>query len=244
MLRALLIDRFKLRYHIDRSETDGYALTVARRDGRLGPALRASSVDCQTRLAALGKKGAVAPLPAGAAECGVRNGPGSIEFGGMPIDMLITMLSAQAGAPVVNQTGLSGAFDVKLRFALGSAGPPAPNAPPPLGGHRRRAVSLHRRAGAARPEARARQGAARSAGHRPHRATRPGLSGDASNIASALARSSCLTAFRRARGDEDESAAAMALRRNRNRYWARSITTTRARSQQRVIASHARVKRA
>jgi uncharacterized protein (TIGR03435 family) len=131
MVRALLIDRFKLRYHIDRSQTDGYALTVARRDGRLGPGLRASSVDCQARLTAQSGKEVMAPLPDGAAECGVRNGRGSIEFGGMPIDALIAMLSTQAAAPVVNQTGLSGNFDVKLRFALGSAGAPAPNAPPP-----------------------------------------------------------------------------------------------------------------
>ena len=131
MVRALLIDRFKLRYHVDRSETDGYALTVARRDGRLGPSLRASTVDCQKRLAARAGKQDLPPLPDGAAECGVRNGPGSIDFGGMPIDMLINMLSNQAGAPVVNQTGLTGNFDAKLRFALASAGPPPPNAPPP-----------------------------------------------------------------------------------------------------------------
>ena len=35
MMRALLIDRFKLRYHVDRKEEDGYVLTLARRDGRL-----------------------------------------------------------------------------------------------------------------------------------------------------------------------------------------------------------------
>jgi uncharacterized protein (TIGR03435 family) len=131
MVRALLIDRFKLRYHIDRNEANGYALTVARRDGRLGPTLRASRVDCQERMAAEARKEPLAPLPDGAAACGVRNSRGSIDFGGMPIDMLITMLSTQAGAPVVNQTGLSGNFDVKLRFAVGSAGPPASDATPP-----------------------------------------------------------------------------------------------------------------
>jgi uncharacterized protein (TIGR03435 family) len=43
---------------------------------------------------------------------------------------LITMLSTQAGAPVVDNTGLSGNFDVKLQFSPGSAGAPAPNAAP------------------------------------------------------------------------------------------------------------------
>jgi len=35
MVRALLIDRFKLRYYVDRSETNGYVMTMARRDGRM-----------------------------------------------------------------------------------------------------------------------------------------------------------------------------------------------------------------
>ena len=131
MVRALLIDRFKLRYHVDRSETNGYVLTVARRDGRLGPTLRPSAVDCPARQAAQARKEPVAPLPDGAAACGVRNGRGLIEFGGMPVEALISMLSTQAGAPVVDNTGLSGNFDVKLQFSPGSAGPPPPNAPPP-----------------------------------------------------------------------------------------------------------------
>jgi uncharacterized protein (TIGR03435 family) len=131
MLRALLIDRFKLRYHVERSETDGYVLTKARPDGRLGRAMRQSQVDCQARLAAQGRNEPVTPLPDGAAECGVRNGRGSIDFGGMPFESLISMLSTQAGAPVVDQTGLSGNFDVTLRFSVGSAGPPSPDAPPP-----------------------------------------------------------------------------------------------------------------
>lgn len=131
MVRALLIDRFKLRYHVDRSETNGYVLTVARRDGRLGPALRAGAVDCLARQAAQFRKEPVAPLPDGAAACGIRNGRGLIEFGGMPVEALISMLSTQAGAPIVDNTGLSGNLDVKLQFSPGSAGPPAPNAPPP-----------------------------------------------------------------------------------------------------------------
>jgi len=133
MVRALLIDRFKLRYHIERREEDGYVLTMARRDGRLGPKLRASSADCPARLAALRQKQEPPPLPPGAAECGVRNGPGVINFGGMPISMLPGMLSNQTGKQVIDQTGLSGNFDVDLRFSLGSVGPPRtrPDGQPP-----------------------------------------------------------------------------------------------------------------
>jgi uncharacterized protein (TIGR03435 family) len=135
MVRAILVDRFKMRYHIDRRDEDGYALTVARRDGRLGPNLHASPVDCQSRLAARGRGESVPPQPAGTVECGIRNGPGLINFGGMPIALLVQMLSNQTGRQVVDNTGLTGNFDVELRFTLESAGPPRVNpdgtAPPP-----------------------------------------------------------------------------------------------------------------
>jgi uncharacterized protein (TIGR03435 family) len=124
MVRALLIDRFKLRYHIDRKEEDAYVLTLARRDGRLGPHMRSSSVDCAARRAAAAQQQPVDPLPPGAAECGVRNGPGMINFGGMPFASFVQMLSNQVGKQVVDQTGLSGNYDVDLRFALASAGAP------------------------------------------------------------------------------------------------------------------------
>jgi len=127
MLRALLIDRFKLRYHVDRREEDGYVLTLARRDGRLGPKLHASPVDCPSRIAAKGRGQEVPPQPAGTVECGVRNGPGLINFGGMPMSLLVQMLSNQTSRQVVDKTGLTGNFDVELRFTLESTGPPQVN---------------------------------------------------------------------------------------------------------------------
>ena len=128
MLRALLVDRFKLRYHVDRKEEDGYVLTLARRDGRLGPKLRVSSVDCAARTEARRQNQPIPALPAGAAECGIRNGPGLLNFGGMPFSLLVTMLSNQTGKPVVDQTGLSGNYDVELRFSLESLRAPAATA--------------------------------------------------------------------------------------------------------------------
>lgn len=132
MVRALLIDRFKLRYHIETKEQDGFVLTVQRRDSKLGPALHASSVDCEERLAAIAQKQPTAPSPPGAAECGIRNGPGSINFGGLPLAVLVQMLSNQVGAPVADETGLSGNYDVQLRFALASGGAPRADGQPPV----------------------------------------------------------------------------------------------------------------
>lgn len=102
MVRALLIDRFKLRYHIEHGETDGYVLTLARRDGRLGPGLHPSTVDCAARRAARAQKQQVAPLPPGATECGIRNARGLLNFGGVPMSTFVTMSSNQVGGPIVD----------------------------------------------------------------------------------------------------------------------------------------------
>lgn len=123
MVRALLIDRFKLRYHIERKEEDGYVLTLARRDGRFGPKLHESTVDCAARRAARSQNHDVPPLPAGAVECGMRNAAGVINFGGVPMSVFVEMLSNQTGRQVVDQTGLSGNYDVDLRFSVDSQRP-------------------------------------------------------------------------------------------------------------------------
>lgn len=117
MLRAMFIDRFKLRYHVESSEDDAYALVVARRDGKLGAHLRESNVDCTSRLDARRNNHEVQPLPAGAKECEINTGQGSLDLGGVPIATLITMLGNQAGKPIIDKTGLTGSYDVELQWS-------------------------------------------------------------------------------------------------------------------------------
>jgi uncharacterized protein (TIGR03435 family) len=136
MVRALLIDRFKLRYHVERKEEDAYVLTLVRLDGRLGPQLHSSPVDCAARMSALQQKQELPPQPPGTVECGMRNGRGLINFGGMPMSLLVQMLSSQTGKQVVDRTGLSGNFDVELQWSPESTGPLGtnPNGQPPTPG--------------------------------------------------------------------------------------------------------------
>src|SRR5204863_10112263 len=46
MMRNMLIERMKVAGHIEQVERPGFALVVARSDGRLGPQLKRSTLDC------------------------------------------------------------------------------------------------------------------------------------------------------------------------------------------------------
>lgn len=61
MLRAMLADRCKLAAHFEKREQPVYDLVVARSDGKLGPNLRPSEVDCEAK----GESDAVVPIAHG-----------------------------------------------------------------------------------------------------------------------------------------------------------------------------------
>jgi uncharacterized protein (TIGR03435 family) len=132
MLRSLLADRFRLETHKETRELPIYALQVARRDGRLGPGLRPTDVDCSVPP---GSRAPAAPAP-GAAQrggvppagdrsveasgsrpaCGLRVGPGSMTAGATRMPQLATTLSNFVGRLVVDRSGLSGGYDFDLQW--------------------------------------------------------------------------------------------------------------------------------
>ncbi len=94
MLRTLLSDRFRLRYHVESEEGAVYALTLARSDRRVGPSLRPATGSRSY----LGSSGVIT---------------------GHTISMgdLARLLSSEAGRPVFDGTGLLGTYDLELRWA-------------------------------------------------------------------------------------------------------------------------------
>jgi uncharacterized protein (TIGR03435 family) len=111
MLRAMLADRFKLRVHEETKEIPIYALVLARKDGRLGPRLKRSAIDCT-------------PGSATSEKCGFRADPttGLMTAVGMNIDSLASWLEIvvrvdggrlrqRGGRPIEDMTGLTGPFD-------------------------------------------------------------------------------------------------------------------------------------
>jgi uncharacterized protein (TIGR03435 family) len=143
MLRSLLEERFKLAVRWETREAPIYALTLARPDGKLGPQIRPSTVDCQALAAARRAGGPPAPGPSvgrGAAPapgerpaCGARMGLGEVSAGSQPISQLVTMLSQWVQRNVIDRTGLQGFFDFDLKWTPDQLpqGPPPPGVPIP-----------------------------------------------------------------------------------------------------------------
>lgn len=112
MLRALLAERFRLRVRRDTREMPVYALVLARSDGQLGAQLRRSEVDCN----AVAKGLAPQPPKAERPLCGLNVRGGTMMMGALPISSITEFLSEQVERPVVDRTGLTGAWDLDLKF--------------------------------------------------------------------------------------------------------------------------------
>ena len=156
-LQALLADRFSLKVHTETREVPIYALVLSRGDGRLGPKLKASADDCpdlkvqqQQQLEALARGGlqglaAMMPKPGESRPCSIaplpQQTPGSIglKASGQSLATLTLVLTQLTGRPVVDKTGLTGAYDfelvidlqtlVRLTSELGVSLPVLPNLP-------------------------------------------------------------------------------------------------------------------
>jgi uncharacterized protein (TIGR03435 family) len=124
MLRTLLAERFKLRVHKVTRSLPVYALTVAR-EGRLGPSLRPSSVDCAAyRVERAKNPGTQQPQsldgrPLCLSEYSFGPTMGMQSAGA--ISSLIRMLQGQVDRPVVDATGLEGSYEWAVSFALTGA---------------------------------------------------------------------------------------------------------------------------
>ena len=125
MLRTLLEERFQLKARIETREYPLFALVLARPDGSLGRGLRRTTVPCTPR--AVGELGELfGPLPSTRTQCGGRVDRGLLLSTGGTIGDLIWALSRPELVPgvgrlVVDRTGLTGTFDIDLRWTPDSA---------------------------------------------------------------------------------------------------------------------------
>lgn len=104
MLQALLVERFRFAFHRESRQVDGFALMRMRAD-RLGPDLRPSDVDCEKSFAS-------------SPQC--RQGgitTDSMTAVGSPMWSLLQAVVGKVGAPVSDETGLTGTYDLALRWS-------------------------------------------------------------------------------------------------------------------------------
>ena len=135
LLKALLVERFKLKVREEDRERLVYALTTARTDGVLGPKARKSNIDCGAVMR--GERPALSPGQG--PSCGFKTPPGRLFANTFPMPAIASLLSRHLDRPVIDRTGLSGSFDIELEAAEIKAAPdykPGPSdlALPPAAG--------------------------------------------------------------------------------------------------------------
>ena len=121
MLRALLGERFGLVVRQERRAIPVYALTLARRDGRTGPALRpAAGEDC-VPAPPPGQPPTRTDLP----PCGVARGmgPGKLAGYSATFDQIARILELGTDRPVTNRIAQAGTFTFALEFTPTRTGP-------------------------------------------------------------------------------------------------------------------------
>jgi uncharacterized protein (TIGR03435 family) len=128
MLRTLLAERFGLAVHTEARSMRIYSLTVARADARLGPNLRLSTTDCT---------GQRSRVEAGRVQCGilVSQAPtsASLRGGGTTMTEFVRLLGDFLDRPLMDETGLTPAFDLELQFAALRSSLPGEPVPGGLG---------------------------------------------------------------------------------------------------------------
>lgn len=117
-MRSLLVDRFGLIAHTEMREMQTYALLRARADQQLGPNLKPWTIDCKTYKPPAGDPAPVRTVDdlARVRPCGMSGGTGLLVAGGRPIAVLVSNLAGDLRTPVTDHTGLTGDFEISLRW--------------------------------------------------------------------------------------------------------------------------------
>ena len=133
MLQTLLQERFALKARVETREVPVYALVVARDDGRLGPGLRRSSLDCRAYSDTLARTGRGALASQVGEKCGLVTGGGPAagagpgQLGTRGVATIRELIAGITRSPdvdrkVVDRTGLIDTFEIDLVWAPARTG--------------------------------------------------------------------------------------------------------------------------
>jgi len=127
MLRRLLADRFKLRVHHETRQMEAYSLTVAKNGPKLKPHVETAAEADATAPApdAIGNLKADSNgypiLPKGMGMA-MMDDKARLQWDNADVAALVNQLSGQLGAPVNDDTGLLGRYDIALYWAASRPG--------------------------------------------------------------------------------------------------------------------------
>jgi uncharacterized protein (TIGR03435 family) len=120
MMKTMLADRFNLAVHQEMRPIPVYALVLARPDRRFGPTLRQSLARCdRSGPPAPGTPPPQPPPPLDGVDlpaCGTNTGRGLLRAAGIELEAFTRNMAGAAGRVIVDKTGLTGTFDMVLRF--------------------------------------------------------------------------------------------------------------------------------
>ena len=113
MMRAVLVDRFQMKYHVDKKEMQAYVLTTAEKEWK--PTARMKPVDCS------GARGALPPTPGPrtpeqmACSGGISLATSGITARGTTMANFVPLLGALNGLGLIHdRTGLTGTYQIEL----------------------------------------------------------------------------------------------------------------------------------
>jgi uncharacterized protein (TIGR03435 family) len=117
MVRALLVDRFKLSAHMEARERPIYALVLAR-PGQVSARLHPSTTDCAAdeNASRLGQVRTPLMTPDNVPDCTLRSPPGRISWGTQTMRQVASELSDTLQRTVVDRTGLEGNFSALVTY--------------------------------------------------------------------------------------------------------------------------------
>jgi uncharacterized protein (TIGR03435 family) len=120
MVQAMLEDRFQLVVHTEQKEVPIYSLALFRADGSLGPKLTKSDIDCTALMGERLKTGKFPELPQRPdlpPPCVFQPGLGRISGGASTIALFAQVLAPVVDRPVIDRTGLTGAYDLVVEYS-------------------------------------------------------------------------------------------------------------------------------
>ncbi len=113
MTRAVLVDRFQMKFHVEKKEMQAYVLTVAEKEWK--PTARMKPVDCT------GARGALPPTPGPRTpeqmQCmgGMSISTSGMTGRGMTMTSFVSLLGSLGGLGIIHdRTGLTGTYNIEL----------------------------------------------------------------------------------------------------------------------------------